>query len=219
MAEFTMRVDLPPGELLLLDGKVGAETQEAVQIARDVLRIQAAHSLTERRAAIVAEMLAHARKTGHLRFVRKPISYCVGCLRSADYGGRRKNKLIPLYGFDCSTDFVSVQYHASIGGCGDCLAAILPAAKAELAYVQAEIPDALHAADAPRWKRWPHRKCKQCGWTGNEGQLGKLPALMGGYYPGKCPSCGAENTPFGRTIIESLDGFDVEPAPAPEAKP
>jgi hypothetical protein len=41
--------------------------------------------------------------------------------------------------------------------------------------------------------------------------MGKLHAMMGGYYPGKCPKCGVENLPFGRTIIETTSGYSLTP--------
>lgn len=219
----TIQVDMLPAELLLLDGctAVRPEVERAVRRARDGQQIRLAHGLTERRADFVARLLDHARENGELRFTFLPIDYCTLCERSGGLGGRRKNKQIPLSGFDCSTSWVRIQRFASLGGCTECWQVIWPVAKVALTNVRAQLPDQLHADGAPRWKKWARRTCTACKWTGNEGQLGELRTLMGdGHYRGKCPSCGAENRPLGKTIIESSgDAYDVVPLTPSEALP
>jgi hypothetical protein len=78
----------------------------------------------------------------------------------------------------------------------------------QLKDVVAEVPKSLTGHD-PKWLRKRNQKCIQCKWEGHEGQLKPLPALMGGYYPGECPSCGAKNLLFGRDNIESAEGYAI----------
>lgn len=40
--------------------------------------------------------------------------------------------------------------------------------------------------------------CFSCEQESLESEFKKLPALMGGYYPGECSKCGAKHLPFGR---------------------
>jgi len=82
-----------------------------------------------------------------------------------------------------------------------------------LATVPAELPTQLRAEGTFAWVKDVHRHCKHCGWTGGTSKLGLLPAVLGGQYPGKCPSCGDEQRPLGERFIETLDTYDLIPAP------
>lgn len=209
----TIRVDLLPAELLLLDGcsAVRPEIKRAVGIARHGRDIQLAHALTERQANFVARLFDHARENGELHFRFMSIHNCDLCGRSGGWGGRRKDKPLNLSGFDCDTSFVSVRDYASLGGCTLCWQVIWRVAKVVLTNVRAQLPDQLRADGAPRWIRWPRCTCTACGWTGNEGQLGELNAIMSGKYRGVCPNCDAKNLPLGRTIIKSdSSAFDIK---------
>jgi hypothetical protein len=48
------------------------------------------------------------------------------------------------------------------------------------------------------WKRSQGRKCFECGQEMFEYEMGKLPAILGGTYPGICPHCKVESRPFGK---------------------
>lgn len=50
-----------------------------------------------------------------------------------------------------------------------------------------------------KYKRDDMRICFQCEEEIYESEMGKLPAIAGGYYPGQCPKCGAKSLPFGKS--------------------
>jgi hypothetical protein len=114
-----------------------------------------------------------------------------------------------MSGVDLHDSFVIMSGHASIGGCLECVQACLPTLRQLLSDVAAELPKELRNEVSALHKRHRNKKCSACGWAGHEGQMGDMPAIMGGSYKGKCPQCGAENLPLGRTIIETVDGFTV----------
>lgn len=221
MTHFVLKVELRPEEMLLLDGRVRPEVQRAVDLARDGERVRVQYGLSERHGHLVANARAVAGEKGEMRLSGAPISHCWLCDRDAGYGGKRKDKPLSMDGFDLDRGFISVRGHVSLGGCWQCLTALKPALQAELASVRAEVSDTLRTPEATQWKKWSLCTCAACGWTGHDGELGKLRTLFNdGWYPGKCPSCGAENRPLGKNLIEHKpDGFVVVPVPPARSAP
>lgn len=216
----TTKVDLTDNELVLLDGRCSEKVQTAVDQAGT--RIGFANllgHLTPMQAGFVADVVNEATEKGRLVWDNKRVTYCPLHKDSAGYvpyksgpnRGRPNYKKPKGYpGVDLAHRFVSVVGHVSLGGCRDCIDPILPDIIEALRGVPAEVPDKLRAEGEPVRKRQGHRHCTACDWRGHEGEMGKLRTLFGdGWYPGKCPSCGAENQPLGRSIIESVDGFTV----------
>jgi hypothetical protein len=115
-----------------------------------------------------------------------------------------------LWGIEFADAFVRVQNHIILGCCNACWAEAKPYALILLETVRAELPEKLTGVP-PRWKCHPKKHCKQCGWLGHEGQMGKARTLMGdSWFYAKCPSCSAENKLF-NTPIETVKGFEVVP--------
>jgi hypothetical protein len=176
-------------------------------------------------AAFVADVCREARKNGVLDYRHVNTTYCRLCKRSDGYwpvrrSSRYKRKGEPdrdnpktFAGKDLAQRFVVMQGHATLGGCDQCIEAARPHLLAALADIPCEVPQRF-TGEAPRFKKHRNAVCTACGWTGHEGQMGKLRTMMGdGWYPGECPQCHAKNEPLGRRKIdtdESKNGFTVE---------
>lgn len=166
-------------------------------------------------AALVVDVLAEARKSGRLIHRGVAISRCHYCGAHSTWEKskrRRREYEAKISGIELADRFVIIAGHISVGGCRACFDAALATLRTELAMFPVELPQALLAKDARAYRRWDRCRCKRCDWRGHDGQLGKLPALMGGEYHGKCPSCGAERRLFDDPF-ERLDGFDVIETP------
>ncbi len=206
-------------EWMLLDGKCRDEVQARVELAHKRLASIAAHAdLPPAQARFIADVVEEATREGLVICCHTLISRCKLCGTSKDYvpykSGRyrgRPNHNKPRYvsGFEFAKRFIRMDGYPALGCCRACFDSMQPALKRALANVVAQVPDLLAAEGRPPWRRYQRTRCTKCEWTGHEGQLGKLQALMGGWYPGKCPSCGAENTPFGPTNIERVDGHEI----------
>src|SRR5690606_29356435 len=105
--------------------------------------------------------------------------------------------------------YVSFQGYPTLGGCVECVESALPHIREALRGIPVQLPETLRPEGEPKRVKYQRRRCKKCGWEGHEGQMGRLPTMLGdGTYPGKCPSCG-EKSGWLRDTFETLDGFDV----------
>jgi hypothetical protein len=217
--QVTHSVKLTASELLRLDGHCRPEIQGVVDIQKHANAIRG-DGLTPKMAAMIAEIVASARKNKRLTYVQTSIRYCPCCGRNDGYythsrSGRFHRRGAPNYerpklfaGVDLARGFISVQNHIGVGFCMTCEPIVRPPLLAALVDVSAELPEQL-TGEPPRFKRYANQHCKKCDWRGHEGEMGMLRTLMGdGFYRGKCPSCGAENG-FLNTTIETVDGFTL----------
>lgn len=225
-----MAVDLLDTELVLLDGlSVRAEVQKAVEDAKARLRAVAElPSLPESLAALVADAVRYAQENGRLGYRSESTHYCQRCGKSGGYakykrGGRTKyggwhskgdedrSKPLTIVGVDLSISFIIIRGHIALGCCWECWEKIRPALATALDGVKAEVHEHI-TGHPPRFKWHPNVKCSACGWTGHEGQMGRLPTLFrDGTYPGECPKCHAKNEPFGPRVIKTAEGWQVVP--------
>lgn len=162
-------------------------------------------------AALVADILREAKTEGRLTYRTEMISFCRYCGAKSTWEKskrRRRDYEAKLSGREFAHRFLVMRGHISVGGCSACVEQALPVLRGELALFPVELPETLRTDGASLYRRWDRCRCKTCGWSGHNGQLGKLPALMQGEYHGKCPSCGAERRLF-QDPFECLDGFDV----------
>lgn len=214
----TRSVSLTDDELALLDGRCSEKVQEAVDGALARIAARTSHpDLAPDHAGLVADVVAEAHKNGRLVFWRERIRRCPLCGTSPGYvayksGPRRGrpnyDKPRHLDGHEFAYRFVTVQGHVSVGGCADCVNPLLPTIAEALRGVPAQVPPVLRAEGEPERVRHNNRRCTKCGWTGHEGQMGRLPTLMGdGSFPALCPECGAGGH-FSR-VVEFAEGFVV----------
>lgn len=212
-------VTLSDLDLAKLIGSEDADTRAEAEAAADRIAAPARwNEIPPHVAALVADVLREAKIEGRLIHRTEMISVCRYCGARTTWEKskrRRRDFEAKLSGREFAYRFVTIKGHISVGGCQDCVDRALPALRAELTRFPVELPRILWTEGAPIYRRWDRCRCKKCEWSGHEGQLGKLPAVMQGEYPGKCPSCGAERSPFGANPFEHLDGFDVAEAKEP----
>jgi len=215
-------VSLTDEELLLLDGRVAEKPQAEVDAAKRRIAARS-EGLTIRQSDLIAAVVAHALKEGTLRWTSKPIASCQICGRDDGYrkfkSGQRKGQndykhRKTFQGRDLDTSFVTVQHRAFLGGCTDCMDALVPHLRAALADIAVDAPASLLGDDHPAFTKRRNRKCKKCGWQGHEGEMTQDRTLMGdGWFPSRCPECGTGGA-FNRDV-EHVDGFVLVPADAP----
>lgn len=212
-------------EIILLDQRCRPEIQAEVDLAkRRVLLAPAIVGYTRSERDLVLAVLQEAEQSGKLVHQRVSVSYCRVCEKAGGYAlykrdGRYHRKGEPdrtkphyLHAIELADRFVRLRRHVELGCCAECFQKILPALRAALADVRAEIPESVLGRDN-RLRRFDRRRCARCGWEGNESEMGKLPALLEGTYPGICPKCDARNLPFGEVLIETIRGWDVVEVP------
>lgn len=217
-ALFSVKLTLP--EIIHLDGHCRDEIQQIVDMAKTAQAISDAGLLSEKEASMVAELVVIATTKGRLTWSQQPIRNCPCCGRNDGYhlvarNTQYKVKGRPDYdkpkmftGYDLDSGFIHIQGHISRGCCGTCSPRIAPVLLQRLDGIRAELPEKLTGRPS-RFKRYDRKQCTVCQWEGHEGELLPLPSVMGANYPGKCPSCGAENRFLGATKIKTVEGFTI----------
>ena len=215
-----MMIDLTDTELSLLDGNVASEKAQALIDAAKA-RLAAVSRMADvspHIAALVADVLTEANESGKLAYYSELIRYCSYCKSSPNprhvpyKSGPRKgqpnwDKPRYLKGFEFAHRFVRVRHHVAVGGCQVCVSEAMPYLIEELVGVPVQLPPQLHKYGTPRYVKYPHRSCT-CGWTGHEGQMGRLTTMLGdGTYPATCPSCGRGGG-FGDRL-DHADGYTM----------
>jgi len=211
------KVELTDDELTLLDGKCSDDVQKMIDFMRSRHEIEK-DGLSPEQSEMIAKIINFAKTNGRLRFQHTSIHFCPVCKTSSDYvrykSGRRRgeknyDKRLSLPAVDLSDSFVSIRHHVSLGCCKPCWEIISPKLLEKIKSVPCEIPDHLNK-EKTKYKKYPMRKCSDCGWVGSERLMIPRRTIMGdGYYPAGCPQCRAENLFMGKTIIESADGFEL----------
>lgn len=213
MVDMNTNLSLTDNELVLLDGNCRKEIQSKVDEAKERLSIQVPIGLREELVPFFRRVIQEAKASGKLVCRPVDLSLCGGCGRTKDYvrfksgrraGQRNYNKPKYLRGMELASRFLTIKGYPALGLCKACFDEIKPYLRAALEGVQAELPTTLMGYE-PKYKKYPIRRCRDCGWEGGEHLMGRLPALMGGTYPGKCPKCGAESLPFGPTKFDTTD--------------
>lgn len=220
------KLELSAIEANQLDGKVNEAAQKIIDQAKMSLSLSS--SLSEVQKKLICELVERAKKNGKLIRRKSSSQVCPSCGKSAGYytyprNGRYHKKGDINYDQEKSLSVIdyedrSVSFRNRVwrGCCKECELVFEAALKKALEGVKAELPKELSDFT---YKKYENKECKACGWKGHEGQLKKLPTMMGdGYYFGKCPSCDAENRAFGNRPIETIEGYTIIEI-APELKP
>jgi len=216
---FTTMVHLTDNELVLLDGQCRNKIQVDVDKAKKRLE-NVLPEVPEKFKDFVARVLTELENEGRLVHRYERIRHCDVCDKRAGYatykrtsqyhqkGEKNYNKPLSFPAIELAHRFIRITGSVSVGCCSDCFKEILPTLKEILKDKKGEIPETLTGI-SPRWKRVDRRKCKNCGWEGNEAEMDELPALIKGKYPGQCPQCGARSVPFGPIMFDTLPGYDL----------
>lgn len=219
MSALTFDVELTVTELAALNAApVRPDVQAEINLALLSDWACARHGVPERVGLLAAKAVREAAVEKRLLWQPRSLRFCPICRKDPGYvkykSGPRKgesnlNRPRVLRGVEMAARFIRIEGSVTIGGCVECVDGAAPIIRELLRDVPAELPEPLNP-DGRKLKRHARRRCSACGWTGHEGQMGRLPAVFGGHYPGKCPSCGAKNKPFARDEIETLKGYELE---------
>lgn len=216
----TTSVTLNDHQLALLNGKLDEKQQKLVESAIARLHYRQIYTdLLPNLSDFICDLREIANAKGLLTYSHCKLRSCRICdirpgyhtvARTTKY--KKKGQIdydspIYLYGRDFASGFIVWEGSPNLGCCDSCLKQHSSTITKHLSDIKAELPQELTGVPS-KYKRWDNMQCS-CGWTGHEGQMGKLQTLMGnGYYPGKCPNCKAENLLFSREI-KKADGFVV----------
>lgn len=226
-----MKYELSDNEAVLLDGQVSDSTQVLVDAAKArIVAVNSYPDLSEREAGFIADVVSEARSELLLAHRCEYIRGCPVCEKDAGYHVRTRTSRNERKGqpdFSKPKLFLAIEFHESfitiknrvaLGCCQDCFNRLKPYLASALKDIKAQIPSVI-TGHKPTYIRTKKMHCKKCEWLGLEAEMGKLPALMGnGFYPGKCPSCGAENqlfttnietaTPLEYAVVVNREGRD-----------
>ena len=225
--EFMISVNLTDRQLSLLSGHEGDNKYLIEVVAAAVERMdmlcQTAMDVPAEYSDFVGRVLQEVKLNGKLDFRHIAINRCDVCKTSAGYASYQRNsvnhrkdtpnfsKPLTLRGIDLVHVFISIKNCANLGCCADCWSKISPYLVPILNTLEVDAPEALLGQPA-KWKKWKKAECTACGWTGHEGDLGLVPAMMRGGYRGQCPGCEEKNRPLGKTIVNlSTTGFVLLP--------
>jgi hypothetical protein len=219
----TQLVMLTNEQLVMLDGCGDDKIQKMVDSAKRARSFVKNHDdLEPHIAEWLSDIIEEANKSGKLGFrnirLQTP-GKCPICQEKIGYAkyprnGKYHRKGDINYKSPCSVAaielaerFVSIKGHLVNGCCKKCWdSGMKDLVTANLIGVKAEIHKSITGEDL-KYKCCRMMQCEECQWIGHEGKMGRMPAMMKGDYPGKCPSCEAKNLPFVPDKIKSISGY------------
>ncbi|MDY8021159.1 hypothetical protein [Paenibacillus polymyxa] len=192
-------------ELEVLDGKVSDEAQKVIDEAKK----ECSYGFE---MPIMNEIIKSSEKTGTLKWTHKSIRSCDYCDKEYDYhtyprssrnhtkGEKNYNKPIYYSGIKFNEGFVTFQGDGDM--CSECC--IKQKVKERLIdyIIDNDLKIQIMKNDyrVSKYLKDDIRTCYSCNEDMLESQMGKEPTMMGdGFYPSKCPHCGAESKPFGKS--------------------
>lgn len=159
---------------------------------------------------VVSRILQVALENSAVDYGTTDVRYCSFCKTSAGYHTYTRNSRYHRKG-EPNYKRPKRLWGARVNGetmCMDCWRKIQPTIVSALRDRPVYMPPSWDE-DRPLYAQFNNMECTKCGWTGHEGEMGRDPTMMGdGYYPAKCPECGAENKLF-TTDIKRAKGTTV----------
>lgn len=143
-------------------------------------------------------------KQGVFSYRSKQIRFCPICERAGSYlkykSGRNKglsnfNKPTYLNGYKFNEGFITIQGYGDI--CRDCENKHSVIKTVASYILEQNLPVELKNNKETNYRKDPIQICFQCNKEMQTSKMGKLDAIMGGTYPGRCPNCGAKEMLFG----------------------
>lgn len=191
---------LTDDQLLLLDGKADEKMQPVID------SIKLARSCGAD-VPLIGEVIAKAQASGWLRIMKGYGRWCGVCGKSAGYAPHKRRGRFHAKGdpdhkrprtmSGISFDSSSITIRDHIDCCSECDEKQGISAAIINLIVSQELHIELRGNDRGLFVRDDERECFGCKSLIYESELGKLRTIMGdGYYPGKCPKCGAESQLF-----------------------
>jgi len=199
----TTNVSLKYEELLLLDGKVSHGVQEIINKKKYEKSIGF-------ELPLMNEIISKSLTSGQFNYRIDRMRSCSYCDKKYDYetysrSSRRhykgqKNMDKPLYyrGYQFNTGCLIFTNTADI--CMDCEKKYDIVNRIEKHILENDLKIQLvNNKDKTMYVKDDMQICWKCGYPIYKSEFEDLPAMMGGYYKGKCPHCGFEEKLFGPT--------------------
>jgi len=198
------KIKLLFSELQLIDGKVSEETQKVINKAKQ-------ENSYGFELPVMNEILRKSEEIGTLTWRYKSIQSCKYCDKKYDYytyprsgryhrkGDKNYSKPKHYSGIAFNEGFVTIAGHGDM--CSEC-ASKYDVVHRLIDYIldnDLKIQIQKNDYKPTKYIKDEIRICYECGKEIQESKMGKLRAIMGGSYPGKCPHCGAESLAFGRS--------------------
>lgn len=220
----TYKIELIYNELLLLDGEVSESAQRVIDDAKKEQSFGFDLPL-------INEVIKKSEQIGTLSWTYKSIKHCPYCDKKYAYHKRKRatkyhrkgsedySKPIYYSGIAFNEGFVTIQGVGDM--CTDCCSKY-NVIETVVNYIldndlKIEIKPRDYK-DKTKYIKDDIRICFECKQEMQESKMGKLPAMMSGYYPGKCPNCGAESLPLFGPSHKHTDKFVMIEKPIEELK-
>lgn len=236
MTPYLTTLKLTDAELDRLDGHCESATQAAVDSMRARLALAddlSASGLTDGQVRLVHAAVERAQVNGALTYSSTGINRCGYCGAEGGYAkhkrsGRYHRKGDPDYkrptyvsGIDYAQGVVTMRGYATVGACRPCCEAANPVILSRLATLPTALPAHFPGAatmqvpayggprTVPRVVKHGLCRCSTCQLVQHEGEMGLLPAIMDGYYPGQCKRCGTKRMPLAPSPFVAVPGWVV----------
>lgn len=197
-------VKLSFNELQLISGKVSEDAQKVIDKAKQ-------ESSYGFELPIMNEILRKSEETGKLTWRYKQIRDCDYCDKKRDYytyprDSRYHRKGDPNYdkpmyycGIAFNEGFITISGMGDM--CTDCVEEHNVIHRLIDYIIDNDLKIEIQKNDykESKYTKDEIRICYECGEEMQESKMGRLPAMMGGYYSGECPFCHAKSLPFGRS--------------------
>jgi len=197
------KIELTYNELILVDGKVNADAQVVIDKSKEENKI--GFDLP-----IMNEIIVKSIESGILKWRFKRIDHCSYCDKDYGYytynrnsrnhrkGENNYDKPKTHFGIAFNEDFITIKDHGDM--CSGCAANFKIVDKLCDYIIKNELPIEIKTKpEISLYLKDEIKICYECGEEMQESKMGKLPAALGGSYPGKCPYCFAESTFFGKS--------------------
>lgn len=190
-------------ELLILDGKINDAAQKVIDDEKKKIDIGFEFDFMN-------EVILSSLKIGYFNWNADKMRSCNYCdkkrrnhvydrtSRNHNKGDINYDKPIYYYGVTFNTGFITIAGSGLV--CNDCEKKYNVINRLKNYILDNNLPIELKQfQNESKYKKDDMRICYQCMSDIYESEMGKLPAMFGGLYPGKCPRCGAESLPFGKS--------------------
>lgn len=196
-------LNLTHNEAVMLDGKVNDKAQKII----DTAKLEYGFGFDN---PAINKALAEAMSLGKLTWRYKQISNCSYCEKQRGYNTYTRNSRYHRKGeknYDSPKYYSGIKFNegfVTIQGYGDMCTECFEKYKHQLIdyILDNDLPIEIQKNDykPTKYIKDPIKICYKCNEEVCESEMGLRRTMMGdGYYPSRCPHCGAESLAFGNS--------------------
>jgi len=210
----TTLLSLNDYELSMLDGIAREEIQPKIDAALERRGIEIPVGMPEKLWDMFRVVMRTATVEGRLKVMFGKTNHCTVCGERGSYRKYARNSSYHNKGdfnYKKPIDLSATDFgNAYTKMCSPCFKELHPYIIEAVKDMKVELSKRLTGV-FPKYTRYDIHECLDCGWVGHQGLMGRLPAVMNGYYRGACPECDAKNLPFGFTRLKRKKdgGFEI----------